>query len=295
MVTRWQKFISEAKKQKSELRTILIIAVLTILSYFFVTKYVIEILLVSNAIILQKAFTGIFLNPFDFKFMIAAVTIIAILFFYISIPIYLFFMMGEIKKFKRGVFNGLADAFHRVWKKKGKWFFLILTITLSISLMCTGILFLATAFPAEPLFKGIKGTYSSNLTCYHGSYLNLISTWDVSCTIRLANEFNNKTIDHAEIMYFINRTTNFKENVSWTDKEHISLYYDKIKQPQFLYLYFKNTSEEVFAINFAGVYTKEEYYDREKDKAVWFFGIISMSIFSVFSAMANVKQILEKK
>lgn len=47
-----------------------------------------------------------------------------------------------------------------------------------------------------------------------------------------------------------------------------------------------------FAINQKGVYTKEEYFEREKEKAVWFFAIISFSFFSVFVAMNNIKQIL---
>lgn len=280
---------------KSELTELIIGAVLLLVSYI-IFKYV-KFFPIINAFLIQRGYNELFKGNFDMSFFLGFVFIIIAMFFYISLWVFLFAFVFRPRNYKKGVMVELFDFTKKfLYKNKGLLFF-ILTLLISLSLMYAGVQFLITAFPEETMYiNGITTQSGSNLKCVKGDYLNLISTYDQNCNILLNSKFNNVSLIKAETRYYINRQE-FTEKFPGDkySKEKVILYFDKIKQPQFLLLYFNDSSEESFALNTKGVYTKEEYFEREKQKATWFFAIISFSLFSIFSAMNNIKDILSWK
>lgn len=268
-----------------------IIAIIALISFYFLGKYLFKNLAVLTALSLQKGFKEMFSGSYNFSYFTAAISLTAILFLFIFTPFFYFFLLGEEINIRRKLW-GIPYASLKVIEKHKNTFLLIFTITLSIVLMYAGTSFLSNAFPDEPIFKNISGSQGSILKCKGLGYSNIISQFDIPCDIiQLSENLSNKKISNAQIRYYINRTE-FSENISNFGKNGVNLYFDKNKKPQLLIFIFDNDTIEVYSLNTVGVYTKEEYFEREKDKAMWFFAIISFSFFSVFSGMNSLKQIL---
>jgi len=278
--------------EKYEIIVKSIVGLLCLAAFYFVTSFIVKPFSILVAVSIKNGFFEIFKGDFNLIYFSAAIFFIFVIFFYVSLFFLLFFLITEYKYSKKSFFDDISISIKSIMEKKLNVFYFILTLIISITIMSSGMLFLAEAFPAEPLFfKGVLSNDGSKLQCNQEGYLNIISTWDLPCEISLSDKYKDKEIHYAEISYNINRIE-IKENISWNSKDMITLYYDKEKQPQFLKLHFTGNSEEIFVIYSKGVYTKEEYFKREREKAVWFFAIISFSLFSVFVAMNNIKQIL---
>ena len=250
---RKRKKLTKAEKNKLIIDSIIgVFALLTLILCIYMFKS----FPIWIAEMVRNGFIEIFSGKFDISYFFAAIYLTFVLFFYAGVFVFLY----------------------------------LLTLVISFVLIYSGILFLSTAFPNDPLYNGVMGVEGSFLKCYWG-YPNLISSYDVPCELNLSKKFEDKVINYTEIKHYIDRNE-FRENLTYVSGDRVTLYFDKQKQPTFLTFYFNDGSQEVFSINHVGVYTKEEYFEREKEKAVWFFGIISFSLFSVFSAMNNLKQIL---
>ncbi len=268
------------------------IGIVVLLLYFYIIQpIIIKLFPILVANLIRNGFVEIFSGNFNVSSFLGAGVLIVTMFAYIGVFLFFWFLLNVKKDYKGRVIEILGRATKDSIAKLKKYFLLIFTLILSVSLMFTGILFLSTAFPNEPLFvKGVTTREGSSLNCNGGGYQNIINTFDINCKMNLSEKFNESVLDYAEVIYSINRTE-FKENVSILTKNMVILNFYKQKPSHFLWLHFTDGSEEVFPLNHAGVYTKEEYFERERDKAVWFFGIISFSLFSVFSAMYHLKRI----
>jgi len=262
---------------------------------FFITKALITQVPIVIASLFLKGYQEIFKGEFGFtNYFLASLYLMGVLFFYISALLFFIIVLSTKKNTSKQIIGGYKDTFEKAFKKIRKFLFLIFTLTLSLTLMFSGILFLSVSFPAETLYiKGVNSTSGSFLKCQMGDYLNFISNYDQYCDIQLSNEFTG-VVTKAKIQYSINRTIH-SENLKSFDNNHVILLYNKEKQPFVLELFFNGKKTEHFLLNHKGVYTKEEYFDREKQKAIWFFAVISISVFSVFSAMSNLKNILRDK
>ena len=242
-------------------------------------------------VLVNVGFLNIFSKGLNFTFFLAALFLMFIIFFYTGVFLFLWFLFNENINFRGSIPAVLAKASKKVFVERKKYIFVLLAITLSISLIHIGTLFLISAFPSETLItKGITGVEGSTLNC-NSAYFNFIAGHDLSCDMNLSQKFNDKNFSYAYSVYYINRTE-FKDNISNAGRKGVTLYFDEIKQPSFVRIRFNEGSEELFTINNVGVYTKEAYFDREKQKITWFYIIISFSIFSVFSAVSNLKNIL---
>lgn len=274
----------------------LLMGLILLLVTFLILKYV-KVFPIINAFLIQKGYNELFKGNFDMSFFLVFLFIIAAMFFYISLWFFLFAYSSKEKHYKKGAFKEFKNFTKIFFKNNKGLLLLILTLSISLSLMYAGIQFLITAFPEENLYvSGITTQSGSFLKCDGNEYLNLISTFDQYCPITLSSKFSNLSLKRVEIRYYLNRQE-FTEFLPAHEnsKERVILYFDKVKQPQFLFLHFNDSSMESFTLNTKGVYTKEEYFEREKQKATWFFAIISFSLFSVFSAMNNLKDILNWK
>ena len=296
LILKWNK-ISKIKKRKTI--TDMIISFLFILSSIITIK-MFQFFPTTIAQMVMIGYKQIFSGGLNLNYFIAALYLSFSIFVYTGFCFFLCIFLMLKEKGYRGKWDIIITKNSlKAFKKLKNYLLLIFTITISISLICSGILFLSTAFPNEPLFNSvIKGDRGSILNCttgnYKDKYSNLISQFDVVCSIMLSKEFQDKELESAYYFYYIDRIKNKKE-IPNTHRESVVLYFDKEVQPTFLHLKFINYTDEVFKINHVGVYTKEEYFEREKEKAIWFFFMISLSIFSVFSAMSNLKNILDWK
>ena len=294
------KFVNKIKKYlKNKCKIVLfelILSLALLIVSYIIFKYV-KVFPIINAYLIQKGYNELFKGNFRMSFLIVVVFIIVAIAFYISLLFFLFTFIYKEKDYKKGVIKELVDFSKKFFEENKGLLFFILTFSISLSLMYTGILFLITAFPEETLYvKGTSSQSGSNLKCSEVEYLNLIATYEQNCDLFLNFKFNKSILTRAEIRYYINRTEIIETLPEGKfSKEMVTLYFDKVKQPQFLILYFDNLQGEVFTLNTKGVYTKEEYFEREKQKAIWFFTIISFSLFSIFSAMNNVKDIISWK
>lgn len=73
----------------------------------------------------------------------------------------------------------------------------------------------------------------------------------------------------------------------------------KINKSQYIYSVRYKTEDDVTIedcplYDNTNVYTKEEYFNKEKEKAQWFLGVIMFSFFTILSGVANLKEILKK-
>lgn len=271
----------------------IVLGLLCLGTFWLITSLIITPFSTIIGLIIRNGFVNIFLGNFSLKYFFSAIILTLVMFFYISLFVFLFLLVQTKKDLRGGVLNSLKKAGDIVFDKFRNVFLLILALTTSLVLMYSGTIFLANAFPADSLYiTGATSSSGSKLQCDRGSYLNLIDGYDQICHIFLSQNYSNQSIKYIQMSYYINRTA-FTENIT-NYNNTIFLTFEKKKQPSFVRLYL-NKDSEMFDINNQGVFTKEEYYAREKEKAVWFFTIVSFSIFSVFSAVSNIKHILEKK
>jgi hypothetical protein len=227
----------------------------------------------------------------SFQYFTTALVVTSILFAIVSFIIWLFIILFKFEH----LFGPTKDSnLQEIMKGTGKYYYLTLTIIISIIIMYSGTLFLSKAFPAEPLItKGILGSDGSTIST-KSSYLNFIDQYDVPCNLNLSKSHTNVHITYIDYQYPINRTFS-RQNVTVWGQNYFVLTYDQLIQPWYITIHFNNSDEETFEIANKGVFTKDEYQQREKEKAVWFFAIISLSLFTVFSAMNDLRQIIQWK
>jgi len=269
------------------------IFLLGIIFFGVITFFLLSFFPQITAWLIKKGFQEIFSPSLNLSYFVVALFLILSFYIYICIFFFLVLLMIELSKqdvrchFKNYALKSIEGA----KEKMKKYYFIVLTITLSIIMIYTGFFFLSSAFPNETLFSdGVFSNNESHLKCPQKTYQNIIAGWDLPCEITLSPHFQNKSIKYAEMIYSINRT-DFSMTISSPSKERITLYYDKQKEPYLVRIIFTDNSEEIFIINPKGVFTEEEYQNREREKVTWFFAIISFSLFSVFSAMNSLRQI----
>ncbi|MFC1741757.1 hypothetical protein ACFL3V_04450 [Nanoarchaeota archaeon] len=249
------------------------------------------------AAIVQMAYRDVFSGTLNFSLFIFAAIIVMVCYAYFALFFTLYQLARADKDFRKGKIKAVICATENVIRKNSNWYFLILTITISIAFVFSGFLFLSNAFPNEPLFlkEGINSTSGSTLTCSGSGYSNIITGYDIPCSIRVDEQFNSMSLENIQLGYSINKTIQFENYTqeSRMKREKVTLNFEKEKQISFVKFIY-NESEDWFTINDKGVFTKDEYFSREKDKAVWFFAILSFSFFTVFSGMSNLKNIMRK-
>lgn len=186
-------------------------------------------------------------------------------------------------------------SIYQVIEKINPYF--IIALGLTISVLIGGIIFINQInkynLPIEAHNSDI------NLTC-NGHFPELISNLPLTCTLNInLSSPNHINLTKINFLFISNNGTKQYCYILINNNQSMQLSELIVPHDTFMlttiYVEYINSNLTQYQNTYKPVYTYSDYEQKTQERFFWFFGLLSICFFTIFSGVSNIKQILKSE